>query len=328
MKVLLTGADGFLGSNISRELLKQGHSVRAFVIPGHSTKTLQGLPIEYFQGNLLNAQEVIEAMQGCEAVIHAAASTSMWPYRSAHVRAVNISGTQHILQGVLAAGISRLVYVSSASSFGYGNKAHPGDESHVYNSAKFGLDYMDSKKEAQDLVLAAVKSDHLPAVVVNPCFMFGPYDSKPSSGAMIVAICKGKVPGYSPGGRNYVSVKDVACGIVNALTQGQVGECYILGNANLSYREIFGRISAITGFKAPPLKIPAVMAKLYGRFGSSAGRLSGKPPLLSYPLATIACEEQYYSAAKAIRDLSLPQTPIDIAIQESFSWLKENGYVS
>jgi dihydroflavonol-4-reductase len=230
MKILITGADGLLGSNLVRELLKRGHQLRAFVQPGRQQKTLAGLTFEKFPGNLLNAEEVLKSTEGCDAVIHCAANTSVWPTRSESINKVNIEGTKNIIHAVQKNNIQRMIYVGTANSFGFGSKENPGVEGNPYRSAMYGLDYMDSKYKAQQLILKEVQERKLPAVIVNPTFMFGPYDSNPSSGAMIVALYKGKVPGYTSGGRNYVCAKDAAVAIANALTKGRVGECYILGN--------------------------------------------------------------------------------------------------
>lgn len=327
MKILVTGADGLLGSNLVRELLSRGHVIRAFVQPGRQQKTLEGLTIEKFAGNLLNPDEVIKAAEGCEAIIHCAASTAVWPIRSEIINKVNIDGTKNIIKAVYKNNIQRLIYVGTANSFGFGSKSQPGVEGNPYKSATYGLDYMDSKYKAMQVVLEEVKTNKLPAVIVNPTFMFGPYDSTPSSGAMIVALYKGKVPGYTKGGRNYLCAKDAAVAIANALTKGRVGECYILGNENLCYREIFTKISSTIGVKSPSLAIPSVFAKLYGRIGSIIGNVTGNAPAISYPLARISADEHYYNPAKARTELGLPQTPVEAGIRESFEWLKENGYL-
>lgn len=327
MKILVTGADGLLGSNLVRELFSRGHEIRAFVQPGRQQKTLEGLTIEKFAGNLLNAEEVINASKGCDAIIHCAASTAVWPIRSEIINKVNIDGTKNIIEAVHKNKIQRLIYVGTANSFGFGSKEQPGVEGNPYKSATYGLDYMDSKYKAMQVVLEEVKKNDLPAVIVNPTFMFGPYDSTPSSGAMIVALYKGKVPGFTKGGRNYLCAKDAAVAIANALTQGRVGECYILGNENLSYKEIFTKISSTIGVKAPSIAIPAVFAKVYGRIGSLMGKLTGKAPAVSYPLSRIANDYHYYSPEKARKELGLPQTSVETGIKESFEWLKENGYL-
>jgi len=328
MKILVTGADGLLGSNLVRELLKRGYSIRAFVQPGRQQKTIEGLSIEKFSGNLLNRDEVEKATEGCNAIIHCAASTSVWPTRAEIITTVNIEGTRNIIEAVKKNKLERLIYVGTANSFGFGSKEKPGVEGNPYRSEIYGLDYMDSKYKAQRLILTEVNENALPAVIVNPTFMFGPYDSTPSSGAMIVALHKGKVPGYTSGGRNYVCAKDAAIAIANALTKGRLGECYILGNQNLSYREAFEKIATTIGVKPPSLQIPSVFAKLYGSIGSLTGVLSGKAPAVSYPLARIACDEHYYTASKAVKELELPQTPVEVGIKESFEWLRENGYLT
>ncbi len=328
MKVLLTGADGLLGSNLTRELLKRGHTVRAFVQPKRQQKTLEGLDIEKFSGDLLDTAEIAEAAKGCDAVIHAAANTAVWPFRSEIIRKVNIEGTRNVMKAVQKNNCGRMIYVGTANSFGFGSKTKPGVEGNTYRSAKYGLDYMDSKYEAQQLVLREVKENKLPALIVNPTFMFGPYDSAPSSGAMIVAMYKGKIPGYAAGGKNYLCAKDAAVAIANGLTMGSIGECHILGNENLSYKEAFSKIANTIGAKVPSMALPPFAANLYGRFSSFKAKLTGKAPVVTYPLALISSHEHYYSSEKARRELALPQTPVEVGIKESFEWLKENGYLS
>lgn len=326
MKILVTGADGLLGSNLVRELLNRNYQVRIFAQPNRQQKTLAGLTIERIEGNLLNAQEIKNAAIGCNAIIHVAANTSIWPSRSEIVNKVNIEGTKNVIAAAKHAQVEKLIYVGTANSYGFGNKENPGIETNPYMSAKYGLDYMDSKYKAQQLILNEIQNG-LPAIVVNPTFMLGPYDSIPSSGAMILAVYNKKVPGYSVGGRNYIYVKDVAVAIANALTKGKIGECYILGNHNLSYQEMFKKIADTIDVEAPKVKIPAMAAKAYGSINTIYAKLTKTKPVVSYAMALIACDEHYYSSQKAVKELDLPQTPIEGAIKESFEWLKENGYL-
>ncbi len=325
MKILLTGADGLLGSNLTRELLNRGHEVKAFLLPNSPSRTLDKLPIERFEGNILQVKDLETAAAGCDAIIHAAANTSIWPDRSEIVRKVNVVGTANVAQAALTANVQRLVYVGTANSFGFGSKANPGNESQPYRAAKYGLDYTDSKLEAQQLLLKAVKEQGLPAIILNPTFMLGPYDSKPSAGAMVKAVYEGKVPGYTSGGRNYVYVKDAAVAIANALSMGRIGECYIIGHENMNYQEAFGRIARIIGVKAPAIPIPGWASKLYGGIGSFYGKLTGNAPTVSLAMARISTDEHYFTAQKAIEELKLPQTNVDIAIRESFEWMRDNG---
>lgn len=326
MKILVTGADGLLGNNLVRELLSRDHEVSVLLLPNSPTHSLDELNIERFEGNILNPEDIEKAIAGCDAVIHAAANTNIWPSRSEIIRKVNIDGTKNIIDAALKAKVKRLIYIGTANSFGFGSKENPGNEQLPYQSAKYGVDYMDSKLEAQRLVLKAVKDQGLPAITVNPTFMLGPYDTKPSAGALILAIYEEKVPGFAPGGRNYLYVKDAAVAIANGLTKGKIGESYIVGNINLSYQEMFTKVAQIVNVKSPKIKIPSIFIKIYGLIGSAYGNLFKKQPTVSYPMAQISCDEHYFNPQKARDELDLPQTDIDIAIKESFDWLKENGY--
>lgn len=327
MKILVTGPDGLLGSNIVHELLALNHAVKAFILPGSTSETLAGLPIERFHGNILNPADVMAAMQGCDVVIHAAANTSVWPTRSKKIWQVNYDGTRNILEAALQSGITRLVYVSSASAYQPGPKEAPGKETQPYTGYKYGLDYVDSKYKAQELVLQYARERALPAVVINPTFMFGEYDSQPSSGRMIIALYKKKVPGYTSGGKNFVYVKDVAHAIINAISMGRIGECYIAGHTNLYYQELFEIIGKVVGQKPPSLKIPDLAMKAYGYIGTTAGILFGRAPALSHATVRVSCEKQFYSQEKALRELNMPQTNIETAIQSAFNWFKENNYI-
>jgi dihydroflavonol-4-reductase len=326
MKILVTGADGMLGSNLVRELLERRYAIRAFLLPGSKAPTLRGLDIEITFGDILQQQQVIAAATGCDAIIHTAANTNIWPNRSEIVRKVNIEGTRNVVNAALATKVKRLIYVGTANSFGFGSKENPGDEQQPYRSDKYGLDYMDSKYEAQQLVLEAVKTQGLPALIINPTFMWGAYDSKPGAGAMILAIYQGRVPASAPGGRNYIYVKDVAVAIANALDKGKEGNCYIAGHENLNYKEAFAKIAKVVGVKAPAFRIPGFVTKAYGWAGTAVANIVGKAPTVSYAMAQISCDEHYFSGQKAVLELGMPQTDIEVGIRECFDWLKGNGY--
>ncbi len=326
MKIFITGGDGFLGSNLVRVLLNCGHELRILVLLGRQTNTLDGLNLEIVEGDLLNYDSLKLAAKDSEAIFHIAANTSLWPSRSDIVNKINIEGTRNILRLAKDLDVYRFIHVGTANTFSFGTLENPGMENTEYNGWQYGLDYMDSKWKAHQLVMNAVK-EGLPAVVVNPTFMFGAYDSLPSSGAMIIAVNSQKLPGYAPGGRNYICVKDAAIGIANALEKGRIGESYIIGNENLSYEQAFGKIANVIGVKAPKLRIPKWVLLLYGRINSIMAVITAKKPKVSFPMAKIACDEHYFKAAKAVRELDLPQSPIEEGIRESFDWLKSNGYI-
>lgn len=323
----LTGGDGLLGSNVIRELLQRGYRVRVFRQPERASLTLAGLAIEEVYGDILRPDTLSTAFQGCDYVIHAAASTRIWPSRDPASRRVNIEGTRNVLNAARDAGVERLIYVGTANTYGAGSKADPGSEARPYAGAVYGLDYMDSKREAQELVMQYV-ADGLPALVVNPTFMIGPYDATPSSGALIRSIAMGLVPGYTRGGRNYIAVKDAAVGIANALTMGRVGQGYILGHENMSYKEAFTRIASVLGVRPPRHYIPSGLVLVGGLLGSMTGTLLGRAPKVSWAMARIACDEHYYTPRKAVDELSLPQSSLDDAIRECYDWLHKHNYLA
>lgn len=329
MEILVTGPDGVLGSNLVRELLNRNYSVSVFLEKGKDPLTLRDLPIKRFFGNIMDPQAVENACFEKDVVYHCAASTSVFPARNELVNKVNIDGTSNVINACLKHAIKRLIYVGTANSFSFGTSLdNPGKENTPYISVKYGLDYMDSKYKAQKAVLKAVKEKGLPAIIVNPTFMIGPFDSRPSSGAMILAIYNGKVPGFTHGGKNYVAVKDVATAMANAITMGRIGECYILGNRNLSFKEAFGLIAKTIQVKGPTRSLPNFIVKLYGFFSSLFARIFKYTPAVTKELAEISCENHFYTPEKARKELLLPETPLEIAIQECYLWFKENGYLT
>ncbi|WP_317172228.1 NAD-dependent epimerase/dehydratase family protein [Hymenobacter sp. BRD67] len=286
-RVLVTGANGFLGRHLVAELLRRGYPVRAVVRPGAGLSAgasalppLHSLPIEVCELDLSQAVRkgvLADTINGCGAIIHAAAVAQVNPARSRAVRDTNIHGTEQVLRLARKGGVERLVYVGTANVFGFGPKNCPGDETQPYAGRRYGLDYMDSKRAATDLVLQAVAREQLPAVLVHPTFMLGPGDTRPTSGALLLELHRGRLPGYPLGGKNYVHVRDVAGATVNALTQGRVGESYILGNENLSYKEAFSLMAGVLGVAAPvgpccPRWPLSTGRSARGRPGSPAGR--------------------------------------------------------
>jgi dihydroflavonol-4-reductase len=328
MEILVTGPDGVLGSNLVRELLSRNYNVSVLLEPGKDPITLRGLHIQRYFGNILDPEALDIAFQNKEVVFHCAASTSMFPARNEMVNRVNIEGVQNIIDATLKHTIQRLIYVGTANSFGPGiSNEKSGDEQKPYSSFKYGIDYLDSKYKAQELMLA-VKENNLPAIIVNPTFMIGPYDSRPSSGAMIIALSKNKVPGYSLGGKNFTAVKDVATAMANAITMGKIGECYILGNFNLSYKEAFEKMALAIGAKVPTRKLSTKIVVTYGALSSFLAKVFKYYPSVTKELAVLSSEHHYYSAEKAHKELLMPQTPIETAAIECFEWFKENGYLT
>ncbi|SHI63656.1 NAD dependent epimerase/dehydratase family protein [Hymenobacter daecheongensis DSM 21074] len=330
-RVLVTGANGFLGRHLVQQLLARGYPVRALVRPHSPTPNpplppLSSLPIEVWEGDITRPASVAGCANGCGAILHAAALAQVNPARDPAVWAVNDGGTATVLQLARQAGISRLVYVGTANVFGFGSRQHPGNETRPFSGQRYGLDYMDSKRAATGRVLRAVAQEQLPAVLVHPTFMLGPGDARPTSNALLLELYHGRLPGYPAGGKNYVHVRDVAVATVNALTQGRVGESYILGNQNLSYRDAFALMARLMGVRPPSLLLPPVLARLYGAACDAKARTTGRPARLNSAMVAVANDGHYFSAQKARAELSLPQTDLEQAITEAFHWFKAHHY--
>jgi dihydroflavonol-4-reductase len=319
MKVLVTGADGMLGSNIVRRLLKEGYQVAAFLLPSSHASTLKGLDIEWRFGCVLNQKSIDAAISDCDYVIHAAAMTDVWPERNEKVRRVNLEGTQNIVKSCEKHRIKRMVFVGSAA-------ATPTEGKFRYVGQKYGLDYIDSKYQALCIVQDAVMNNQLDAVTVMPTFMIGPYDSLPSSGKLIMAQALGKLKFCPPGGKNFVSAEDVAVAIVNSINIGVKGRIYIAGNENLSYQEFLQISAEVTGKKAPFAKIPAFVSTMIGMLGTLYGKLTSRRPLLSYTMARISCELEFFNTDDDSKALKMPRTSIKNAISRSYQWLHDSGY--
>lgn len=326
--VLLTGASGFLGTHLARELLARQYRVKVLVRRQQLVPMLAGLAVDRCEGDVLDRQSLHKAVAGCEAVVHAAALAQVNPARNPLVWAVNQTGTENMIEVARQAGVQRFVYVGTANVFGFGTKQQPGDETYPFAGKRYGSDYIDSKRAATDRVLEAVRQGELPAILVHPTFMLGAFDAKPTSGQMLLELYRGRVIGYPAGGKNYVHVRDVAVATVNALTQGRLGESYILGNANLSYQEAFQLIAQRMNVAPPRWPIPPGLARLYGAGCDAWSRLTHRPGRLNSAMVAVANDGHYFSAQKAIAELGLPQTPVEQAIDEAFNWFKQNNYAT
>jgi len=326
-KVFVTGADGMLGSSICRELLQQGYAVKAMCLPERKTCTLDDLPIEVVHGNIMNKKFLVQEMKGCDYVINVAALVKVWPRRLPTITAVNFLGTQNVMEVTEELNISRMIHIGTANSFAFGTKDDPGDESGSFNGWKYGMDYIDSKYKAQQMLLRRFNKNGFPVVIINPTYMIGPFDYGPSSGKMLIELCKGALNFYCSGGKNFVCSVDVAKAAVNALTKGVIGECYIAGNENMEFKEFFRKACKIINRDFTMKQAPYPLILLSGIVCSLIARITGKAPKISYGMARMAKENQYFSAEKARRVLDMPQTPIEEGIKQCIEWFKSNKYL-
>ena len=220
-----------------------------------------------------------------------------------------------------------MIYVSSAAVFGFGSKEHPGNESDIIKSPFSDSLYIRSKAAGQQLILNAAQNSSTDFIVVNPSFMIGAYDSKPSSGKIIQMSYGKRLVFVPPGGKNFVHVKDVAIGICNAIENGRNGECYLLANENLTYAEFFKMVEKSSGNKSFHIPIPASLLKASGFLASILCKC-GMKSSFNWINANILCVGNYYTNEKAINELKMPVTPIRLAVEDAISWFTKTGVVS
>ena len=263
MKVFVTGATGFIGGNLTRELLRQGYQVRALVRKGTDRKAIAGLNVELAEGDLLDAKSLEDALSGCEALFHVAALYGFWAANPRLFYDTNVRGTENIMRAARKNNIKKIVYTSSESVVGVA-KHSIGDESGRGCLDQIPSDYKKSKFLAEEAA-AKMCSDGLPVVIVNPTTPIGAYDVKPTpTGQIVLDFLKGKMFAFVNTGLNVIDVEDVARGHILALEKGKVGERYLLGNKNLTLQEIFLILEKLTGIKAPGVKIPLAVALAAG----------------------------------------------------------------
>lgn len=328
MKAFITGATGFLGANLVRALLADGHQVRALVRPNSDRRNLAGLPIELAAGDLDNSTQLAEQIAGCEVVFHVAAHYSLWAKDSTAIYRANVVGTQNILAAAQQAQVKRFVHTSSVAAIGVppaGTSAT--EETHTTVEALVS-DYKKSKFLAEQAALKAAKNG-LDVVIVNPSTPIGAYDVKPTpTGEIILRFLQDRMPAYVHTGLNLIDVEDVARGHILAWQKGRMGERYILGHRNLTLKEMLQMLATITGQPAPKFAIPhAIPLAVAFADEMILARYFGKTPQVSYYSVQMSRHEMYYDSAKAVRELGLPQSPIEGAIEKAVRWFQANGYV-
>jgi dihydroflavonol-4-reductase len=327
MKVLVTGASGFIGGNLARELLRQGYQVRAMVRRESNVKYLRDTGIELIEGDLLDKASLKKALHGCEALFHAAAIYTFWSRNPELIYQTNVQGTENILEAAKTEGIKKVVFTSSESTVGI-NKGCTGTEEGKGCLEKIPGDYKKSKFMAENLAFK-MSQDGLPLVIVNPTTPIGPYDIKPTpTGGMVVAYLNGNMFACVNTGLNIVDVEDVAKGHILALEKGRSGERYLLGNKNLTFREIMLILERISGIKAPRVNIPTGLALGAGYLDEFfEGKIMGRNPHVPVAAVKASRKFRHFDCSKAVSELGLPQTPVEIAFEKAVNWFRQNGYV-
>ncbi len=329
MSTLVTGAAGFLGSHVTRQLVARGDRVRVLMRPASSNRAISDLSLEYVTGDLRDPASLERAMKGVERVFHVAADYRLWARKPQDIYDSNVGGTKNLLLAAKKAGISQLVYTSTVATIAVdrpGMKELPNEFTNAALGEMIGH-YKRSKWMAEEEVLREAKAG-APIIVAMPTTPVGPWDWKPTpTGKIVLDFLNGKMPGYVDTGLNFVGVEDCAAGHLLVSLRGRAGERYLLGAENLTLKSLLDLLAEITGLDAPAIRIPHGIALGAAYVESAISRLVGKEPQIPVEGVKIARHTMFVDASRSQRELDFRPGPVRTALERAVQWYLANGYV-
>jgi len=327
MITLVTGAAGFLGSHVARQLVERGEEVRVLLRPTSTNRAISNLSLEYATGDLRDAASLDRAMAGVKRVFHVAADYRLWARRSKDIYDSNVGGTKNMLEAAKRAGVEQFIYTSTVATIAVDRPALPNEATDSKLDEMVGH-YKRSKWLAEKEVLGAAKNG-FPAIVAMPTTPVGPGDWKPTpTGKIILDFLNGKMPGYVETGLNFVGVEECAAGHLLVAEKGKLGERYLLGGENLTLKQLLDALAGITGLPAPKLKIPHALALGVAYAETAFSRLIGKEPQIPVEGVKIAQHRMFVDCTRARRELGFHAAPVAAALERAVRWYEANGYVS
>jgi len=327
MRAVVTGASGLLGANVAAALHHRGVEVTCTRRASSKVHHLSHLPLTWAQASLGEPDALARAFDQADVVFHCAATVEVRARATPTMERTNVVGTQHVIDAARRAGVGRLVHCSSASAVGLATGAADADENTPLNFHEAGLHdgYVDTKHRSEQLVGDAVRGG-LDAVIVNPGFFFGPYDQRPSSGAMILSVASGRTALYTEGTNAFVDVRDVADGMIAAWERGATGRRYLLAGHNLTYRQVFTAIAKVVGVRPPRWRAPTPLLRGIGAAGDLLERVTDREALLNRTKVRWAtCDRYRFSSARAEAELGWSYRPVEEAIEAAWAWFLTHG---
>lgn len=325
--ILVTGATGFVGNHVARVLAARGEALRALVRATSKLDLLADVPgVETCVGDLCDRASLDRAVRGCSMLFHVAADYRFDVADKQQMHKSNVEGTRAILEAAGQAGVARIVYTSTVGCIGLPDSGALGDEDTPVGLERMIGTYKRTKFLAEQAALELARQG-LPVVIVNPTAPVGERDIRPTpTGEVVVRFLSGRMPGYVDTGLNLIDVRDCAEGHLLAAERGRTGQRYILGCRNMTLREIVEALAKITGRRAPRLKVPYWAAYLAAWFNTRISLARGRAPTISLEGVRMAKKRMWVDCSKAVRELSLPQTPPEEALARAVAWFREKGY--
>jgi dihydroflavonol-4-reductase len=325
MNVLVTGSNGLLGHQVVFELLKMKHEV-SIIVRSKMSIYFDLESVSVAVGNFTDYETLKMVAEGCDAIIHIAAVTATDLLHYEDYAKINVDGSATLLKVAAELNIKRLVFVSTANTIGFGNKKKAANETSGIEFPFSESFYAQSKAAAEQLFISASLLPDRHVIIVNPTFMIGAFDTKPSSGKLMLMGYKKRIMFAPGGGKNFVAASDVAVTICNALTQGKNGERYLASGVNLSFKDFYNLQKEIGKYKQLLIQLPDFLLKAVGKVGDIIRRFGIKNEVCSMNIRQLLVQE-YYCNAKARSELSIPETELKTAIGEALNWFNETGKI-
>ena len=325
---LVTGATGFVGSAVTRQLLARGDAVRVLSRAESDQTNIRDLDVEVVEGDLLKPETLRDAVEGCDGVFHVAADYRLWVRNPEPMFRANVDGARAIVDAAVSAGVERIVYTSSVAVLGNVPGKAADEETPVTYADMIGP-YKQSKFRAEEAVRQLIEEKGAPVVIVNPSTPIGPRDVKPTpTGRVIVEAASGKMPAYVDTGLNVVHVDDVAAGHLLAFDNGSVGERYILGGDDMPLADILAVVARQTRRRPPSIKIPHAAIMPIAYLAEAWTRMMGEDePFVTVEGVRMARKKMFFNSARAERELGYTHRPADQALNDAVTWFSDNGYL-
>ena len=327
MTTLVTGASGFLGSHVARQLVARGEDVRVLLRASSHNRAIGDLSLEYVTGDLRDPASLERALKGIQRVFHVAADYRLWAKRSKDIYESNVGGTKNLLAAAENAGVEQFIYTSTVATVAVDRLQLPNEATEARLEEMVGH-YKRSKWLAEQEVLKAAKNG-APIIVAMPTTPVGPWDWKPTpTGKIIVDFLNGKMPGYLETGLNFVGVEECAAGHLLVSEKGKIGERYLLGAENLTLKQVLDTLAKITGLAAPRLKIPHGLALSAAYVNTIFSRLTFREPQIPVEGVKIARHKMFVDCSRAQRELGFRPGSVAAALERAVRWYEANGYVT